>query len=175
MGRNPAAGVPNFSKFIKMIHPEDRRYLLDAQQLAINLGEPITTIYRSNSLFKNLRYFEARILPVSDAQGKVRKLSGTLMDITMRHLMELEIRMRVKELTCLFTVSRLLEDYSSPEPFVYQQIIDSLLPAMQFPLLAAALIELDEEHYYTERYSENLTYAYCITTEIIVAGKSAVN
>ncbi|MEI7847364.1 MAG: PAS domain S-box protein, partial [Chloroflexota bacterium] len=169
MGRNPAAGVPDFSEFLKLIHPEDRRTLLDAQQLAIDLEEPTTTIYRANLLSKQPHYFEARIQPIRDDQGKVRKLSGTLLDITKRRLAELEVGERVKELTCLFTISRLLEGYSIPEPFVYQQIVDSLLPAMQFPLLAAALVELDEERYFTERYSENLTC--CMSTEIIVAGK----
>ena len=169
MGRNPAAGVPDFSEFLEMIHPDDRSSLLDAQKLAIKLGQPITTIFHSNQLSKPLRYFESRILPIRGVQDKVRKLSGTLLDITKRHLAEMKVGERVKELTCLFTISRLLEDYSSPEPFIYQQIVDSLLPAMQFPLLAAALIELDEERYFTERYSENLTC--CMTTEIIVAGK----
>ena len=168
LGLDPAVGVPHLSQYMEMIHPEDRQSLFDAQKLAIDMHEPITVIYRTNPGQGKQRYFESRIQPVKENQGLVTKVSGTLLDITKRRVMELEISKRVKELTCLFTVGRLLEVTFNSEEFVCQQIVDTLLPAMQFPALVAALIELDGNRYFTDRYTTGLTC--CITADILVAG-----
>ena len=169
MRRSLSAGSPELSEFLEMVHPDDRKTLMDTQQLAIDLCESVTTIFRTNPKQGKLRYMESRIQPIVDAQGSLLNLSGTIMDVSLRREMEIEINERVKELTCLFTVSRLFEENPSSDEFVCQQIVDTLVPAMQFPLLAAAMIELNGVRYSTERYDETLSV--CLSSDIIVAGE----
>ncbi len=170
MRRDPSAGPPELPEFLEMVFPEDRKVLMATQQLAIDLGESVTTIYRAEPIRGMLRYFETRIQPVIDAQRKLITMSGTVMDVTERRKMEIEIHERVKELTCLFTVSRLLDENSNSDEFVCQQIVDTLVPAMQFPSLAAAMIDLDGKRYSTDRYDESLSL--CQSSDIVVAGET---
>ncbi len=103
-------------------------------------------------------YYETKtITPIRGAGGEITHFVATGKDITERRRMELEIRERVKELTCLFAVSRLLQDSSVSVDWLCQQIVDSLAPAMQFPDLAAPLIEMEGKRYYTSLYDEVLS------------------
>jgi len=168
--RDQALGAPNLQEWMEMIHPEDRQPLVDAKQLSIDMKESVTYIFRVTWPHRKISYYETRLLASADTQGKLIHLSGTVMDVTERREMENEIRERVKELTCLFTISRLLENENLTEEVVCGQIVAHLRPAMQFPALAVPMVELNGQQYTTSSYTESLSH--CISTPIAVQGET---
>ena len=90
--------------------------------------------------------------------GRVEVL-GVSHDISQRKEMELNISLRVKELTCLSNLARLLESESIQTDELCRQTAVFLVPAMQFPELCSASIELDGRRYETGRQAAGRTRA----------------
>lgn len=64
---------------------------------------------------------------------------------------EFELRKRLKEITCLYEIRRCMGlDLSIDN--VCQSILEYLIPAMQFPKIASAVIELDGWRYTSRKY-----------------------
>ena len=80
--RDPARGVPAFTEFMEMVHPNDRQALLDAEKWAIESGEDISYDYRAFPEPGQIRYFKATIRAVKDEHGNLLMMTGTTMDIT---------------------------------------------------------------------------------------------
>ncbi|MEI7849433.1 MAG: PAS domain S-box protein, partial [Chloroflexota bacterium] len=68
-------------------------------------------------------------------------------NISERKQMETNLSERIKELTCLHEVSRLLENETISEAELCQQVLAFLLPAMKFPKTACAVLKMDEKRY----------------------------
>jgi hypothetical protein len=64
---------------------------------------------------------------------------------------------RLKEITCLYEIRRNMGLELSVEN-VCQQIFLHLIPAMQFPGIATAMIELDGERFTSENHGQGLTH-----------------
>ena len=101
---------------------------------------------------------------------------GVSRDITERKRMEIAIRERVKELTCLYEVSRLLENEAISEQDLCRQTADLLVASMQFYHAAAAVVTLDRQHYHTDLYSHTLAHhlSAAITVNGVLRGQVAV-
>jgi|GEM_PF-3051204 len=140
-------GVPVLDQFMELVHPDDRQSLLQCQQRAIEGGELVSYEYRAILPTGEMRYFRANMQALLDEQRQLLYMSGTALDITESRAMQAQIQERVKELTCLFSVSRLLENRSQEIEVVCAEIVDALAPAMQIPELAAPLIQLDGKTY----------------------------
>jgi PAS domain S-box-containing protein len=166
--RNPQEGVPPYEDWMVLVPQEDRRSLHSAQQISIELREPVTYVHQVAMPDGNYGYYEARLQAMLDDEGQVLRMTGTVMDVTERRKMENEIRERVKELTCLFNISRLLENSDISEDEICRQIVAQLGPAMQFPFLAAPVIELDGILYTSNNFSETLTGG--LSANIVVMG-----
>ena len=166
---DPDRGVPVLSEFMEWVHPDDRQPLLDAQQRAIESGALVSMEYRAFGRDDKNRFFKANIQAVMDENGQLQNVSGTVQDITESRLMELEIQERVKELTCLFHVGRLLEDRRAVVETVCQKILENIIPAMHFPQLAAALLVLEDHCCTSGPYDEAL--ARGLEAVIEVAGE----
>ncbi len=162
--RAPEQGVPEGEEFFTMVHMDDRQRLMDAQQRAIETGSTESVEYRSWLAEGGLRYYRAAIQPVKDEQGNLIHLTGTVQDVTESRLMEWNLRERMKELTCLFKVGRLLQDNALSEESLGQQVVNYVSQAMQFPDHAETHLELGGKHYATERYHEEMS---CGITSII--------
>lgn len=59
---------------------------------------------------------------------------------------------RVKELKCLYTVSNILQDESSPVPVLYQRVVDVIPAGWQYVHYAAASIQVGDTVYSTANY-----------------------
>jgi len=59
------------------------------------------------------------------------------------------LRERVKELTCLYSIARVIEDSGDNPEAALSRIVETLPPAWQYPELAVARIVLDESEYAT--------------------------
>jgi two-component system NarL family sensor kinase len=64
---------------------------------------------------------------------------------------------RLKEVTCLYEIRRGLGLELSPE-HASQHIFEHLIPAMQFPERASAMIELDGRRFFSEKHGHSLTH-----------------
>ena len=64
---------------------------------------------------------------------------------------------RLKEITCLYEIRRDMGLELSVEN-VCQQIFEHLIPAMQFPEIATAMIELDGRRFTSENHGQGLTH-----------------
>lgn len=70
---------------------------------------------------------------------------------------ELELRKRLKEITCLYEIRRGMGlDLSLDN--VCQHIFEHLIPAMQFPNLATAVIELDDWQFTSGKYDQGFIH-----------------
>ena len=63
------------------------------------------------------------------------------------------LRERLKEITCLYEIRRGLGQELSIDR-ACQQIFDHLIPAMQFPEIATAMIELDGRRFTSENHGQ---------------------
>jgi len=80
---------------------------------------------------------------------------------------QVELRERVKELTCLFGMARLAEQPDRSLREVLQGIVELLPPAWLFPEIVSARITLDEEVFTTLRFHES---AHKLSAPITVGG-----
>jgi len=76
---------------------------------------------------------------------------------------------RVKELTCLYKVHREMQEQLHIDELC-QRIVDHLVPAMQFPEIAVSMIELDNQRFTSERYTEGLSHG--LHAEIRLEGET---
>ena len=67
------------------------------------------------------------------------------------------LRERLKEITCLYEIRRGMGLELSVDN-VCQQIFEHLIPAMQFPEIATAVIELDGRRFTSENHGQGLTH-----------------
>ena len=67
------------------------------------------------------------------------------------------LRERLKEITCLYEIHRRMGP-ELPVEDVCQQIFEHLIPAMQFPQIASAMIELDGRHFTTANHGQGPTH-----------------
>ncbi len=96
------------------------------------------------------------VTPVSDENGEVTMLVGTVHDITERKKVEEEnirvsylLNERIKELTTLYRVGQILQDESKPVEVVMQEIVSVLPPGWQYPEITESRISLGEKEYKT--------------------------
>jgi PAS domain S-box-containing protein len=109
-------------------------------------GEPFYAEFRNRRKDGLLIYEDKTITPIRDERGVITHFVATGRDITARKQMEHDLRVRLKELTCLRQVQHVLEA-SLPHEELCRQIVAYLAPAMQFPEKAAVALELDGQRY----------------------------
>lgn len=92
MGRDPAVGPPPPEEFMRGVHPEDRSELQRLHAEAIEQGRAFTFAYRYALASDDTRWFEVHARPVTDAEGRVVRLTGTVLDITRRKQAEINLQ-----------------------------------------------------------------------------------
>ena len=78
---------------------------------------------------------------------------------------QVELRERIKELSCLYSIAKLAEDKSLSSNQILQGIVNLLPPGWLFPEIASARITLDGISYSTPGYQESV---YRQAAEIII-------
>lgn len=111
-GLIPTEKVPTFEDFISMVHPEDKPLFLSAINEAIQFGVPYELDYRFLLPDKTIRYAFAIGKPIIENR-EVIKLSGTILDITERKLVENELQLaKEKAEEATYAKSRFLANMS---------------------------------------------------------------
>jgi signal transduction histidine kinase len=81
---------------------------------------------------------------------------------------ERALRERVKELTCLYGIAQLAEDFEAPLEEILQRIVRILPHAWQYPEMAAAAVTLDERQYTSPGFQ---SCKYEQAAEIVIGGR----
>ena len=81
-------------------------------------------------------------------------LAKTLVVATSYRMAQVGLRERVKELTCLYGISRLAEKTSTTLEEILQGIVELLPPAWLYPEIACARIIIDGNSYITENFQD---------------------
>ncbi|MGD9079554.1 MAG: ATP-binding protein, partial [Desulfobacterales bacterium] len=76
---------------------------------------------------------------------------------------------RIKELNCLFEISRLVERRKLTLKEILQGIIDLIPPAWQFPKITCAKIIIEDQEFSTENFEET---RWALTQDIVVHAKT---
>ena len=143
------------------IHPEDR----EAARASFDgwIADRFTNVTFENRLVNqvtgqvfemlctvNLRY---------DENGKLLGINSIARDLTDRKRYEKELksltrtlRERVKELNCLYKISRLREDHKFSLDQFIQAIVDIIPEGMQYPEIACAQVEFEGYAYQTANF-----------------------
>ncbi len=64
---------------------------------------------------------------------------------------------RVKELTCLYSVSKIAENENQSFSELMQNIVNVLPPAWQYPKITSAVISIDDMNFYTKDFKEGVS------------------
>ncbi|MGH8763236.1 MAG: sensor histidine kinase [Nitrosospira sp.] len=129
-----------------------------------NHGQGLThelqsTITVNNKPHGQLRVFYPEDKPflVPEEQRLIDAVASDLGRWLERKQMDEALRERLKEITCLYEIRRGLGLELSMDS-ACQQIFEHLIPAMQFPEIATALIELDGRRFASENHGQGLTH-----------------
>jgi PAS domain S-box-containing protein len=128
-----------------LVHPDDHARFDD-------FVDRIPQVNDLKTEFKNVRQdgepFDVEVrLTTFEYRGSPHLLNR-VRDISDRKRMERTLRERVKELTCLYAVSRDVQADLSLEELC-RRIVTNLRPALQYPEIAVPMIELDGQQYTT--------------------------
>ncbi|MBW4681173.1 MAG: PAS domain-containing protein [Microcoleus vaginatus WJT46-NPBG5] len=92
VGLEPSQPPPNFSEYLRMVHPDDIKVVTKAVKQVVNEGQSYEFDQRIVRPDGEIRYLAAKGQPIFDNEGNVIKLLGTVLDITERKLAEETLR-----------------------------------------------------------------------------------
>ena len=165
----PAMQFPEIAT--AMIELDGRRFTSEnhGQGLTHELQSKISA---NNKLCGRLRVFYPEDKPFLMPEEQ-RLIDAVASDLEMwleRKQIDETLRERLKEITCLYEIRRGMGLELSVDN-VCQQIFKHLIPAMQFPEIATAVIELDGRRFTSENHGQGLTHE--LQSKISVNNKSS--
>ncbi len=104
-----------------------------------------------------LYWVDSTIVPLKNEQGKIDGYLSVRVDVTKAKLQEIALHERLKESICLYEIRRELLPKSTLEQ-VCRRTITELVKAMQFPEIAVVKIELSGEQFFSDNFTDNLSY-----------------
>ena len=114
-------------------------------------------------------WVDSTIVPLRDNSGQVSRFLGVRVDTTARKQKEMGLREQLKESRCVYHIRQDMAEESVLDELC-RKIFSRLLPTMQFPEVAAGLIEIDGRKFPSDNYRENL--AHQLQAGISVGGKT---
>ncbi len=88
----PADGPPDFETLVQRLHPEDRAHHDQVLAAAIAQRQPYAVDLRILHPDGIMRYVQAQGEPIQDTDGQLLQMVGTVLDITERKQIELQLR-----------------------------------------------------------------------------------
>ncbi len=153
---------------VEKIHPDDIPHIMQVIDRTLNNPDEVFSAqYRFRHQNGTYRWIEGTYSNLI-ADPAVHGVVINFRDITEQRQMETAVRERVKELTCLFAVSRLLQDNSAGEETLCRQIVELLVPAMQFPDLTVPVIEIGEQRYSLDGHNNPPASHTQLTSDICI-------
>lgn len=143
-----------FESLITHLHADDRARTMEAIEHHLDTDEPCDIEFRLRLRCGAYRWFHARGLSTRDESGRPVRMAGSIQDIHERKQAEVErqqllsdLRERIKELSTLYEVSRVLQDHETSTHELLQRVIEPLCQGYQHTDVAAARIVFDGQEY----------------------------
>ena len=143
------------------VHPEDRRNTQAAFDGWIN--DRVSSLTFENRLInqanQQVHYMLWTITLSYDQQSRLTGINAIAKDMTKRKESEIELQQlthqlqeRVKELNCLYRISRLREKHAFSLDEVIQRIVEIIPDSMQYPDITCVRVAFDGYAYQTKNY-----------------------
>ena len=151
----------SYEAFIERVHQNDRERVDEIITRSLEKGWPFQTEYRLNRPDGWERYVEIQGEVELDNDRSPWRMVLAVLDITERKKAEAEreslletITSRLREMGCLYGVTRLLVSSDQSVESVAEQAVYMMPDALQYPESAAVLIEIAGKNYKTDNFWE---------------------
>lgn len=154
----------DLKSWIRLMHPDDAPKMLKAFREHFDGRADVYEIeYRLKAKTGVWKWILSRGKIVErDELGWPVRMIGAHLDVTERKQAEellahrsLQLAERVKELNCLYGISRIVEDQSAPLDTIIEKIVNLIPAAWRYPELACSRIILEGREFITERFRES--------------------
>jgi PAS domain S-box-containing protein len=166
----------------ELLLPEDAAPLERIKRQVLESGRGTRQTVRT-TIDGRAYYYDLTVEPLRDVDGDIIGVTGASRDITEQVLVELErdatlgvlqartreLGERVKELHCLYALSRLREKPGISLQEIYQGTAELIPPAWQHSEIAGARVVMDGQEYRTDRFCEQAACQQA--ADIIVYGQ----
>ncbi len=132
-------------------HPEERDAFLE--EIASAAGKATREV-RIRKKDGTERVVSATTVAVRDDAGKIIYFDGIIEDITERKGLEHNLKERIKELQCLYGISRIVERPGTTLDKVYQGVVNLLPASWQYPDITCARITINGKKFETENFRD---------------------
>jgi len=112
-------------------------------------GEPVWQRWRDHAIF--------------DEQGNLIEYQSVGSDITEQKLAEKALQVtsnnlkeRVKELNCFFSISKLFEKMEASQEYVFQKVVELIPPAWQFPGITSVRLKVRKQEFKSKDFKETI-------------------
>ena len=123
----------------------------------------------------NPRNFDIHGYPIFDENGEVIQMIEYAIDITEHRKAEQKLEQseynlkeRVKELKCLYGISKLAENFDISKHEFILGTLNLIPPAMQYPDITCARIKFDDKEFKTDNYRNT---EWKLSSKILINGK----
>ncbi len=147
--------------WFEIIHPDDKNKILNDSATMLKNSISLIQEYRIIMKDGSTHWVEDYKTSFFNKDGSFKEIDGVVYDITKRKQAEQKLEEskdklveRVKELTCLYGISNLIENPSLSIEDIIQAILDLIPPALQFPDLTCARIIFNNQEFKTHNFKE---------------------
>jgi PAS domain S-box-containing protein len=151
------------------IAPEQRERALAGMEAVLERGYDRSRGYDIVTKDGSRVPVEMSAAAMKGPDGKPIGLAVIGRDITEQLQAEEALRERLKELTCLYSVHRDMQE-DLPTDGLCRRVVEHLVSAMEFPGITVPVIELDGRRFTSEKYTEALSHG--LHAEISVEGEA---
>ena len=161
--------------FLQFVVPEQRKGVLQKFEQGTEDGSSFPTEFQWQGKDERLHWLEVIGKTTYDNSGHPVLQIGVMRDITERKQAEElllqkthDLGERIKELNCLFGISKLIEKPDISLEEIFQGLVDLIPPSWQYPEITCSRIILEDKEYKTENFKET---NWKQSSEILVHGK----
>jgi PAS domain S-box-containing protein len=154
--------------WMRRLHPEDRDRVVSGWYEAAAKKERFHAEYRFLTPEGKVTWVIGDATAVCGRDGDLLGYVGTIADITDRKRTECALGERVKELTCLYSLSRVLSGAELKREEILREVVTILPPAFQYPEIAAARVVLQDQEQMSPGFPET---GWRLAREIAVGGR----
>jgi len=163
-------------KNISFLAPDDKKEELDRILKQIRRGKRVTN-FETKRITKEGKIIDVSltISPIKNSDSIIIGASTITRNISDNKKIEAEkdqlihqLNERVKELDCLYGVSKLVDIKEYPLDIIFQETVNLIPASWQYPEVACDRIVFDDKEYKSKKFSET---AWSQSSDIVISGE----
>lgn len=166
-----------YEAFLETVHPEDRHLIIDAVQASIKEDKDYAIAHRVIRPDGRIRWISERGKVFRNNKGEALRMLGVVQDITESKETEEKLKARtdelterVKEMDCLYGISKLVSEPNKSMDQVLEEILLLIPPSWHYPKITCAVIYFNGWQFKTENFKET---EWRQSSDILVSGEKA--